>query len=97
HLITIEDFIGTFSNWQVPDKLELVHRLYKSYYELLGVRKDVEPSAPEPFDKFYFWGDMLLRDFDEVDKYMVNADQLFKDLSNQKELDASFDFLSEEQ
>jgi truncated hemoglobin YjbI len=40
---------------------------------------------------------MLVRDFDEVDKYLVNADLLFKDLSNQKELDASFDFFTAEQ
>ena len=95
-LLTIEDFIGKFSVLQIPDKLELVHRLYKSYYKVLG-RQVGEPLATEPFDQFYFWGDMLLHDFDEVDKYMVNADQLFKDLSNQKELDSSFDFLTEEQ
>ncbi len=95
-LLTIEDFIGNFSNWTVPDKLELIHRLYKSYYDVLG-RQKADLSSPEPFDQFYFWGEMLLRDFDEVDKYMVNADQLFRDLSNQKELDSSFDFLTEEQ
>ncbi len=90
-LITIEEFIASFSSLKVPDKLELVHRLYKSYYEILN------DSSQEPFDQFYFWGDMLVRDFDEVDKYMVNAELLFKDLSNQKELDSSFDFLTEEQ
>lgn len=51
----------------------------------------------EPFDRFYFWGDMLLRDFDEVDKYLVNAPLLFRDLSQLKELDESFDFLTDEQ
>ncbi len=40
---------------------------------------------------------MLLRDFDEVDKYMVNAEQLFKDLRNLKELDAGYDYLTDEQ
>lgn len=93
-LITIEEFIAGFSSLKVPDKLELVHRLYKSYYEVL--RKS-SPVEEEPFDQFYFWGDMLVRDFDEVDKYMVNAELLFKDLSNQKELDSSFDFFSAEQ
>ncbi len=88
---TIEDFIGGFSTYEVPDKLELVYRLYNAYYNMLD-QKD-----KEAFDKFYFWGDMLLRDFDEVDKYMVNAGQLFLDLSNQKELDTGFDFLTEEQ
>ena len=89
-LTTIEDFIASHAAAvRVPDKLELVHRLYKTYSELL--------STGETFDQFYFWGEMLLRDFEEVDKYRVDADMLFKDLSNQKELDSSFDFLTAEQ
>jgi hypothetical protein len=93
-LITIEDFIGDLTELKVPDKLELIHRLFSTYYELL---KKSPETASEPFDKFYFWGDMLLRDFDEVDKYLVNPGQLFQDLSNQKELDSSFDYLTDEQ
>lgn len=88
-LLTIEDFIAGFSHYQVPDKLELVYRLYNVYRELL--------KTNETLDQFYFWGEMLLRDFDEVDKYLVDADILFRDLSNQKQLDASFDFLTPEQ
>ncbi|MFZ6012624.1 MAG: hypothetical protein ACOYXT_19930 [Bacteroidota bacterium] len=93
-LLTIEDFISDFSDYKIPDKLELIHRLYTAYHDvtLMG-----NPEEIESFDQFYFWGDMLLRDFDEVDKYMIDAQQLFKDLSHQKELDASFDFLTEEQ
>lgn len=90
HLITIEDFIASFSVYQVPDKLELVHRLHGIYNEVIGSQK-------ENFDKFYFWGEMLLRDFNEIDKYLVNAEQLFRDLRNQKELDSSFDYLTEDQ
>ncbi|MCI0750632.1 MAG: PD-(D/E)XK nuclease family protein, partial [Flammeovirgaceae bacterium] len=93
-LITIEEFIGRFSTLKVPDKLELIYRLYKSYYQALG-KPDL--IGAEPFDQFYFWGEMLLRDFDEVDKYMVNAKLLFTDLSKQKELDSRFDFLTPEQ
>lgn len=89
-LITIEDFIATFSKAQVPDKLELVHRLFSIYGKVIG-------SHAESFDRFYFWGEMLLRDFNELDKYLVNAEQLFRDLRNQKELDASFDYLTPEQ
>lgn len=89
-LLTIEDFIASFSNYQIPDKLELVHRLHGVYNRVVG-------SHTEPFDQFYFWGEMLLRDFNEIDKYLVNAGQLFRDLRNQKELDASFDYLTEAQ
>ena len=94
-LITIEDFISDFSELKVPDKLELIHRLHRTYQKIM--LRGSENRSPEPFDQFYFWGDMLLRDFDEVDKYLVNAEQLFKDLRNQKELDSSFDYLTKEQ
>ncbi len=94
-LITIEDFISDFSELKVPDKLELVHRLH-AIYKLIMTSPDTDKEG-EPFDQFYFWGEMLLRDFDEVDKYIVNAEQLFKDLRNQKELDSSFDYLTKEQ
>jgi hypothetical protein len=98
NLITIEEFIANFSSLRVPDKLELVHRLYKSYYRLQLKSQDLGGvETVESFDQFYFWGDMLVRDFDEVDKYMVDAELLFKDLSNQKELDSSFDFFTDEQ
>lgn len=94
NLITIEDFIAEMSTARVPDKLELVYRLYGCYQQLIHVSAGVQN---ESFDQFYFWGDMLLRDFDELDKYLVNAEQLFKDLRNQKELDSSFDYLTDEQ
>lgn len=92
-LLTIEDFVTGMSPLKVPDKLELIHRLYKTYYSVI----DPGASPAEPFDQFYFWGDMLLRDFDETDRYLVNAEYLFRDLSHQKELDSSFDFLTEQQ
>jgi len=91
NLITIEDFISGFSVLKVPDKLELVHRLHATYREVMG---DIPSSRNESFDQFYFWGDMLLRDFDELDKYMVNASGLFKDLRNLKEIESGFDYLA---
>lgn len=94
-LLTIEDFIGRFSRLKVPDKLELIYQLYKVYNQI--IRHSSSEDEVEGIDQFYFWGDMLLRDFDEIDKYFVEAVHLFKDLSHQKELDSSFDFLTEEQ
>lgn len=91
-LITIEDFIASMATSKVPDKLELIYRLHKAYIEVVNPE-----SAKESFDQFYFWGDLLLRDFDELDKYLIHAEQLFRDLRNQKELDSSFDYLSKEQ
>jgi CRISPR/Cas system-associated exonuclease Cas4 (RecB family) len=92
-LVTIEDFISDFSSLKVADKLELIYDLYQVVKKRSAFGKDDVGGV----DQFYFWGDMLLRDFDEIDKYMVDAVHLFKDLSHQKELDSSFDFLTDEQ
>ncbi|MEX2232771.1 MAG: PD-(D/E)XK nuclease family protein [Cyclobacteriaceae bacterium] len=94
-ILTIEDFIAQSSVLQVPDKLVLISTLYQAYKKVLGSSDD--GGSIQNLEQFYFWGEMLLRDFDEVDKYLVSARQLFKDLSHQKELDASFDFLTDEQ
>lgn len=88
-LFSIEEFFKRHSSLREPDKLTLIFRLYQVYTSVL--------KNNESFDKFYFWGEMLLRDFDEIDKYMVNATQLFKDLSKIKELDETFDYLTDEQ
>lgn len=97
-ILTIEDFIAGFSDLKVPDKLALISILFKTYKTVLNSPGDEsDTDTIGHLEHFYFWGEMLLRDFDEVDKYLVSATQLFKDLSHQKELDASFDFLTEEQ
>lgn len=88
-LYSIEEYFKKLSSLEEPDRLTLIYRLYKVYGETV--------KSSETFDRFYFWGEMLLRDFDEIDKYMVDAGQLFKDLSKLKELDTTFDYLTEEQ
>ncbi|HEV8515582.1 MAG TPA: PD-(D/E)XK nuclease family protein, partial [Cyclobacteriaceae bacterium] len=89
-LLTFEDFVLGLSPLRVLDKLDLVYRLHQSYKETMGLEA-------EPFDQFFMWGEMLLRDFDETDRYMIDAKMLFADLSSLKELDAGLDYLTEEQ
>ncbi|MBS1508250.1 MAG: PD-(D/E)XK nuclease family protein [Bacteroidetes bacterium] len=89
-LLTFEDFVSSYSSLHVPDKLELVAQLHVCYTDVMGL-------DAEPFDSFFLWGEMLLRDFDETDKYLVDAKVLFADLSHLKELDSGLDYLSEEQ
>ena len=97
-VVTIEDFFREFSSLQVPDKIVLISHLFKAYSRVMeAIPDDADSEKIGRFEDFYFWGEMLLRDFDEVDKYLIPAEQLFKDLSQQKELDASFDFLTDEQ
>src|SRR5690606_19173854 len=96
-MLTIEDYFNSLSDIVVPDKLDLIYRLYEVYSDVVINWNRSREGEREPFHEFYFWGEMLLRDFDEIDKYLVEAKHLFQDLRYQKELDSSFDYLTTEQ
>lgn len=88
-IITLREMVDEESAAQVKDPLTLVYHLHKVYCDVM--------NSEETFEEFYFWGQMLLKDFDELDKYLVNARVLYTDLSKQKELDLTFEFLTREQ
>ncbi len=88
-ILSFQQFVAAQSDLITADSLQLIHDLYIVYNKVM-------PST-EGFDRFYFWGQMLLKDFDELDKYLVDGQSLYTNLSRQKQLDLSFDFLEPEQ
>ena len=88
-IITINELFSALSPLHAPDRLSLIFRLYKIYRQIT--------KSNELFDDFYYWGEMLIGDFDQVDKYLVNAHNLFTNVTELKEIDARFDSLHEEE
>lgn len=86
---SMQDFVREHRSYRYPDQLELVSRLYPIYQKVMG--------SEEAFDRFYYWGEMLLADFNDIDAYMADAEQLFSVLYSQKEIDTRFGDLEEEQ
>jgi CRISPR/Cas system-associated exonuclease Cas4 (RecB family) len=84
-IITINELFSSLSPLHVPDRLSLIFRLFKVYQETT--------QSKELFDDFYFWGEMLIGDFDQVDKYLVKAHDLFTNVTELKEIDARFESL----
>ena len=84
---TITELFAEASPYQVPDPVESVCRLYRVYAR----------HVPEPhsLDQFYTWGEVLLSDFDDIDKHMVDADRLFANVGDLKTLD-SVDYITPE-
>ncbi len=56
-----------------------------------------QTHSTEALDDFYYWGELMLSDFDDIDKNHVDADRLFVNLSDIKELEGKFDHLTSEQ
>ncbi len=92
--ISIGDIFALLAEQRVANRTELLFRLYKVYQQVRS--KGQEASTAEKFEDFIFWGEMLLRDFDEVDKYLVPADLLFRNVRDLKQIDEEFGELDEE-
>ncbi len=88
-ILTISDLFVKLGKYKKADNIELLFHLYDIY-------KSVS-SSEETFDEFYYWGDMLLNDFDDVDKYMADASQLFRNIYDLRELEDEYSYLSAEQ
>lgn len=88
-ILTINDLFMQLSGKHPADKIQMLFRLYELYKQRSG--------SSESFDEFIYWGEMLLNDFDDIDKYMVDARMLFRNVSDLKSLDDDFNYLPPEQ
>jgi len=88
-ILTVTDLFDKLSPYKKADRIEMLFLLYDIYKRI--------SATSETFDEFLYWGEMLLNDFDDVDKYLVDAQQLFRNIKDLKEIDAGFDFLTETQ
>lgn len=86
--ITISDLFRQHSSLNVGDPIKLICDLHKSFISQTGL--------DETLDKFYGWGQLLLADFDDIDKNMADADKVFQNLSDYHNFD-NIDYLTEEQ
>lgn len=88
-MLTIEEFIYKQSTLTEADPLTLNITLYEIFIQHM--------DSHEEFDQFFSWGNMLLQDFDDLDKYLVNAKDLFQVLLEEREILSDLSYLTEEQ
>lgn len=83
-MLTINDFFYKVCKKTATDRIDLLLCLYECYSEC---RKETDPEAViEPLDDFIFWGEMILADFNDVDKYCVDAKSIFTNVSEFKSM-----------
>ena len=94
-IVTIGDLMGKLSPWRTTDKIELIYILYQHYCR---VAKANGMKEVESFDTFVNWGETLIADFNDVDKYLIPHDRLFANIRDLRNLDSFFtDFMTPEQ
>ena len=88
-LFTVNDFFYKVTGATAAGRVTLLLELYRCYCRVF--------PAHESLDDFIFWGDVLLQDFDDVDKYLVDPEKLFTNVSDIKDMRDSFSYLTETQ
>lgn len=88
---SIADFVDEYSLLKTADEFSLIYQLFLSYKTVIGENDN------ETFESFYNWGKIILSDFDDIDKNLVDAKQVFQLIEEYKEIENAFDYLTQEQ
>lgn len=88
-IYTVNQLFERVSGLQKADNLSLLFHLFIVYKEIV--------SSNETFDEFLYWGQMLLGDFDDLDKFNVPVEGVFANIKEIKEIDEAYDYLSDKQ
>ena len=96
---TITDVATELSGLLPDSRIDMLFRLFECYKEVIGrhvrKREDEAVEVSVDFDRFRIWGETVLNDFNEVDIQLVNADEIFKNVKDFKEISSTF--VTEEQ
>lgn len=79
-IISAEDLVAELSGLKTLEEIDLICHLYESYKACYG-------QDAEPFDSFAKWGQLILQDFNEIDRYLADPAQLYDNLKNIKEIE----------
>ncbi|MEE0266651.1 MAG: PD-(D/E)XK nuclease family protein [Bacteroidales bacterium] len=88
---SIADFVQEYSLLKPAEEFSLIYQLFLSYKEIC------KKNDNETFETFYNWGKIILSDFDDIDKNLVDAKQVFRLIEDYKEVENTFDYLTEQQ
>ncbi len=79
-IISAEELVAELSGLQQADSIDLICDLYQVYTSILK-------EKAEPFDAFAKWGTLMLQDFNEADRYLVDTNSLYQNLKEIKEIE----------
>lgn len=86
---TIEQVFYGLAGQSPADELTLIFELYELYAQI--------QQDPEDFDRFYFWGELILKDFNDLDQFLAPAKTVYQNLAEIKEFESDLSFLTEDQ
>jgi len=79
-IFTIKDLILSLSRLREADTTESLFLLYSLYLDISG--------SQESFDEFVYWGEIILNDFNDTDKFLADPKKLFANIKDLKEIES---------
>jgi len=86
----MSDLFQSLTPIQIVDQLECICQLHRVMQEVLG------QDYTETLDEFWSWGEVLMTDFDDIDKHLANAKAIFTNIADQERL-KNIDYLDDNQ
>lgn len=80
NILSIEELVEEISGYTSVSNTELLFEFYTVYKEL------TPKDAQEPFDSFSKWAQILLQDFNEIDRYLISQKDIFNYLGAIQEI-----------
>lgn len=79
-ITTLPELAEKLSSYMLAGEIDLIYRLYSSYNKILGIKSD--------FSQFYYWGQMMLHDFNDMDLALADSSKILGSLEAFHDLDA---------
>jgi hypothetical protein len=80
-ILTIQQWVKSHATTSVLSKTRLLFHLFEAHKKITEAKDDAS------FDEFLAWGNILLADFDEMERYMIDASYLFRNLKDIKDIE----------
>jgi len=88
--MTIVDFVDSFSPGCMGERMEMIFILYDVYRKVIARHHGSAEAENIDFNRFVYWADVLLNDFDDVDNSLSDPGELFRNVEALKEISANY-------
>lgn len=90
-VLDIASFVTRIADREAATRIDLLFRLYRIYAAQAGLTTELtDADSVLEFDRFAPWGEIVLGDFSEVEKYDVDADAIFENVRDYRNISSNF-------
>lgn len=80
---SVNEFVAELTRTETASDIEMMFALYQAYCQAMG-------ENAQDFDKFIYWAQLIIGDFNDIDKSLANADEIYRNLSDQHSLSSNY-------